>query len=92
MIRSFKNKQSRDAYEGKRVRQFQSIQNQIERRLQILDAAGSLVDLRNLPSNHFEALLGDRKGQYSIRINSQWRLCFKWNDNEPYDVEIVDYH
>jgi len=61
--------------------------------MQILDDAASLEDLARLPSNRFEALKGDRQGQYSIRINDQWRLCFRWNeDGEATDVEIVDYH
>jgi proteic killer suppression protein len=69
------------------------IERQAQRRLQILDSAESLLDLRRLPSNRFEALRGDRKGRYSIRINDQWRLCFRWNEaNEATDVEIVDYH
>ena len=92
MIRSFLNQQTRAISEGKTVRKLQAIVKQAERRLQILDSATSLTDLRNLPSNHFEALKGDRKGQYSIRINKQWRICFRWIDNEAYDVEIVDYH
>lgn len=61
------------------------------KRLRILDSATSLQMLAVLPSNRFEALSGDRKGQYSIRVNMQWRICFRWDD-APYDVEIVDYH
>lgn len=79
-------------YEGGRVKDWQNFTEQAERRLQILDNATCLEDLKNLPSNHFEALHGDRKGQFSIRINKQWRVCFKWINQEPYDVEIVDYH
>lgn len=92
MIRGFKNKLSQDFYEGIRINQWQSFQKQAERRLQILDDATCLNDLKNLPSNHFKALQGNRKGEYSIRINMQWRICFKWENNEAYDVEIVDYH
>lgn len=92
MIRSFKNKETRLLYEGKRVKRFQSFVKQAERRLQILDSASDLLDLRNLPSNKFEALVGNRKGQYSVRINSQWRICFRWENDGPHDVEIVDYH
>ena len=92
MIRSFKNKDTQELYSGNCSRRFQSFQKQAERRLQILDTATCLNDLRYLPSNHFEALQGDRKGQYSIRINLQWRICFEWKDNEPNYVEIVDYH
>lgn len=92
MIRSCKNKETEAMYEGRVVRKWLSFRTQIEKRLHILDIATSLDDLRNLPSNHFEALRGKRNGQYSIRINQQWRICFIWVNGEPYDVEIVDYH
>jgi len=93
MKKSFKNKYTQSLYEGEFVKQWNAFKEQAERRLQILDKATSLKDLRGLPSNNFEALQGKRKGQYSIRINIQWRICFKWDDdNSPYDVEIVDYH
>ena len=92
MIKTFKNKETRDLYEGKIIRRWQGFHQQAERRLHILDEATCLNDLRYLPSNHFEALHGDRRGQYSIRINKQWRICFKWIENEPYEVEIIDYH
>ena len=61
-------------------------------KLKNLDSAADLRDLLIPPSNRLEALKGDRKGQFSIRINAQWRVCFKWNDNDAFDVEIVDYH
>ncbi len=92
MIRSFKNKKTKSLYEGERVKDWQNFAEQAERRLQILDNATCLEDLKNLPSNHFEALRGNRKGQFSIRINKQWRVCFKWINQEPHDAEIVDYH
>lgn len=92
MIRSFRNKDTEALYNGKVVKRWLSIQKQAEKRLQILDMAIHLDDLRNLPSNRFESLKGDRKGQYSIRVNLQWRVCFRWIENEPHDVEIVDYH
>ncbi len=92
MIRTFKNKATEDFYLGKRVKQWQVFQKQAERRLQILDEATCLDDLKYLPSNHFEALRGNKKGQFSIRINLQWRICFKWINDEAHDVEIVDYH
>ncbi|MBA3239350.1 MAG: type II toxin-antitoxin system RelE/ParE family toxin [Parachlamydiaceae bacterium] len=92
MIKSCKTKDTQTLYEGKTVKKWLSIHSQIERRLQILDMATSLNDLRNLPSNQFEALKGDRSGQYSIRINLQLRICFLWVNGEPHDVEIVDYH
>jgi proteic killer suppression protein len=68
------------------------IQDRILRKLSILDTAKAVDDLRNPPGNHLEGLLHDRKGQMSIRINSQWRICFVWNDGEVENVEIVDYH
>jgi toxin HigB-1 len=92
MIRSFKDKNTKALYNGKTVKKWKSFSRQAEKRLLILDMATSLDDLRNLPSNRFEALKGRRKGQYSIRINSQWRICFRWVKGEPLNVEIVDYH
>ncbi len=70
----------------------QGIQRVTMRKLLVLDAAESLNDLRVPPSNYLEALKGKREGQYSIRINKQWRICFKWREGNVYDVEIVDYH
>ena len=94
MIKSFKDKKTRAFAEGVFVRQFEAFKQQAERRLRILEAATVLIDLAQLPSNRFEALSGDRKGQYSIRINQQWRICFVWpsESDGPEDVEIVDYH
>lgn len=92
MIKSFRGKRTETLYNGRRVKEFQVITTQAERRLQILDNATSLQDLRNLPSNRFEALRGDRLGQYSIRINDQRRICFEWENGDAYNVEIVDYH
>ena len=92
MIRSFKNKDTRKSYDGDRVKKWHGFINQAERRLEILDSATCIEDLMSLPSNQFEALTGDKKGQYSISINMQWRVCFEWIDNEPHSVEIVDYH
>lgn len=94
MILSYRNKRTKDFAEGKRVRDFESFRRQAEKRLDILEAATSLADLRALPSNALEALKGDREGQYSIRINMQWRICFEWPDGQsgPSNVEIVDYH
>ncbi len=91
MIKSFKNKDSEAIFIGLTVKKWLAFQNQIERRMQILDMAVTLEDLKNLPSNRFESLKGNRKGQYSIRINQQWRICFKWFEGEVHDVEIVDY-
>ena len=93
MIVSFKDKRTREFAEGNRVKAFTSIQRKAEMKLDQLNAATSLVDL-NLPGNRLEALKGDRKGQYSIRINDQWRICFGWSKGSPgpINVEIVDYH
>lgn len=92
MIRGFKDRKTRALFEGKRVRKFQGFEDQAVRRLTILHNAEKLEDLANLRSNRFEALSGDRKSQYSIRVNRQWRICFRWAEDGPYDVEIVDYH
>ena len=72
--------------------QWKSIAKATARKLDMVDAAVSLSDLRSLPGNRLEALKGDRKGQYSIRVNDQWRVCFRWSAEGPADVEIVDYH
>ena len=94
MILSYRDKRTKDFAEGRRVRDFESFRRQAEKRLDILDAATSLADLRALSSNALEGLKGDRKGQCSIRINMQWRICFEWPDGQagPSNVEIVDYH
>lgn len=79
---------------GERVRDFHAFKDQAERRLDILETAVNRNDLMKLPSNRFEALGGDRKGQFSIRINQQWRVCFEWPDDyeKPFNIEITDYH
>lgn len=79
---------------GERVKRFQAIKEQAERRLDILETALGKDDLMKLPSNRFEALGGNRKGQFSIRINQHWRVCFEWPDDHdrPFNIEIVDYH
>ena len=94
MILSYRDKRTKDFAEGRRVRDFESFRRQAEKRLDILDAATSLADLRALSSNALEGLKGDRKGQYSIRINVQWRICFEWPDGQagPSNFEIVNYH
>jgi len=91
MIRNFKCKQTQSLYEGGKPKQFRSFQAQAERNLEMLDTAVELFDLRSPPGNMLEKLSGDRSGQYSIRINKQWRICFVWLD-EPTEVEITDYH
>ena len=92
MIQSFKDKKAEKLYCGEFVPEYSGFERQSVRRLQILDSATALDDLKKLPSNRFEALKGDRKGQYSIRINRQWRMCLKWYDDRPQEVEITDYH
>ena len=92
MIRSFKDRETRRFFEGRRVATFHGFANQAARRLTLLDSAETLGDLAALPSNRLEALRGNRAGQYSIRLNAQWRICFRWTDDGPSDVEIVDYH
>ena len=92
MIRGFKDRMTQRFFAGQRVRKFQGFADQAARRLIVLDSAESLQDLTALRSNRFESLSGDRAGQCSIRINRQWRICFSWEEDRPYDVEIVDYH
>jgi proteic killer suppression protein len=92
MIQSFKCKDTRALYEGKTPRKFRSFATIAERKLAQLEAAQTLEFMRAPPGNHLEALKGDRKGQYSVRINDQWRICFVWTEVGPKDVEIVDYH
>lgn len=93
MIISFKDKRTREFAEGNRVKAFFGFERKAEMRLDELESATSLLDL-DLPGNRLEALKGDRKGQYSIRINDQWRICFEWPKGTPgpANVEIVDYH
>jgi proteic killer suppression protein len=92
VIKSFADRDTQALYQGERVRRFDGFRDQAEKRLQILRRARSLQDLRGLPSNRLEALAGDREGQFSIRINRQWRICFRWHEGDAWDVEIVDYH
>ena len=92
MIKSYRDKKTRTFADGDFVKEFQGFSRQAEKRLEILDAAMNLNVLAVLPSNRFEALGGDRKGQYSIRINKRWRICFEWPDDGPENVEITDYH
>ena len=92
MILSFKCKDTQALYEGKSPRRFKAFLLVAERKLSQLDAAQTLDFMKAPPGNHLEALKGDRKGQHSVRINVQWRICFVWTDTGPIDVEIVDYH
>ena len=88
MIKSFKDKNKQKLYSGKIVKEFSGFERQAIRMLQILDNATSLDDLRGLPSNRFEVLKGNRKGGYSISINMQWRVTFKWYQDNPQEVGI----
>jgi proteic killer suppression protein len=92
MIRSFRDRRTADFAAGKRVKAFQAFERQAQKRLRILADAERIEDLAALPSNRFEALGGDRAGQFSIRVNSQWRICFTFRDGDAFDVEITDYH
>ena len=94
MILSYKDKRTLAFANGEFVREFQGFDRQAWKRLDILEAATSLTDLGQLPSNRLEALKADRAGQFSIRINMQWRICFEWPPGAagPSNVEIVDYH
>ena len=92
MIRSFRDRKTERFFGGQVVQDFQAFADQAARRLTILDNAEALRDPAGLPSNRLESLTGDRTGAYIIQINRQWRICFRWGDDGPYDVEIVDYH
>jgi len=93
MIKSFSCKETKKLFNREFSRKLpQDIQRAGRRKLEMLDAAEVLQDLRIPPSNRLEKLSGDRKGQYSIRINDQWRICFEWRRGDAYNVEIVDYH
>ncbi|MDR8365720.1 type II toxin-antitoxin system RelE/ParE family toxin [Pseudomonas sp. JL3] len=92
MIVSFKCSETEYLFRSGKTRMWSAILSVVERKLTMLDAAAVLMDLRSPPGNRLEALEGDRKGQHSIRINAQWRICFVWGLNGPENVEIVDYH
>jgi len=92
MILSFRNADTEALAQGRRVRRFVNIETVARRKLRQLQIAGRLDDLRVPPGNRLEALQGDRAGQHSIRINDQYRLCFRWTGTGAEDVEIVDYH
>ena len=92
MIRSFKCDKTEALSKGHSVKQFVNIARVARRKLRQLEIANRLDDLRVPPGNHLEALKGNRTGQHSIRINDQWRLCFRWTDSGAEEVEIVDYH
>lgn len=93
MIKSFADREAERLFRRERVKRFgANLQRVALRKLRMLDAATALDDLRIPPANRLEKLKGDRSGQYSIRINRQWRICFRWQGGDTHDVEIVDYH
>ena len=92
MFQSFRSKDTEQLFRYQRTKRFRAFERVALRKLLQLHAATELKVLASPPGNQLEALRGDRKGQHSIRINQQWRICFVWNDGHAYDVEIVDYH
>jgi proteic killer suppression protein len=92
MIQSFQCKDTQALFEGQTVARFVNIRSVAERKLAMLHRSARLDDLRIPPNNRLEALKGNRNGQYSIRINDQWRLCFRFESGHVFDVEVVDYH
>lgn len=92
MIKSFADKDTEALFNGRRVRRLEAVTESARRKLELLEAATELAFLRAVPGNRLEALSGKRKGQYSIRVNDRWRVCFIWSRGDAYSVEIVDYH
>ncbi len=93
MIRSFADKQTEAIFNREPVKRFSlEVQHKAHRKLLLLEAADLLADLLVPPGNRLEKLVGDRAGQYSIRVNKQWRICFRWEEGIAFDVELVDYH
>lgn len=93
MIRTFRDKETEKVFRREASQKFSAaLQHQAQRKLAVLDGAETLQDLRIPPGNRLEKLRGDREGQYSIRINDQWRICFKWSEGDADEVEITDYH
>lgn len=93
MIRSFGNKDTERIWQGQYTKRIdRTIQRTTLRKLELIDAATSVEDLRAPPGNRLEKLIGYRRGRYSIRVNNQWRICFTWRDKGAHDVELIDYH
>jgi proteic killer suppression protein len=92
MIKSFGDRDTESLFRGRRVLRWRNIESVAMRKLAMLNRAGRIDDLRIPPNNRLEKLKGNRKDQWSIRINDQWRVCFRWLDADAHDVEIVDYH
>jgi proteic killer suppression protein len=92
VIRSFRSKETEKVFRREFSRKLQGLERAARRRLEYLDAAKALSEIAAVPGYHLEALAGDRKGQYSMRINDPWRICFAWKNGDAFDVEIADYH
>lgn len=92
MIKSFRSRETEQLHRREHVKRFRAFERVAQRKLRQLDVATDLRDLSSPPGNNLEALKGDRRGQHSIRINQQWRICFIWRAGDAYEVEIVDYH
>jgi proteic killer suppression protein len=92
VITTFADEETRKIFDGKRSRRYAVLQRVMERKLRMLNRARTVDDLREPPGNRLERLRGDRAGQYSIRVNDQFRVCFEWRDDNAYEVQIVDYH
>ena len=92
MIRTFADADCESLFLGETPKRFTNIANVARRKLDMIDGALRVIDLQAPPGNRLEKLKGDRNGQYSIRINDQWRICFSWREGDAYEVEIVDYH
>ena len=92
MIRSFKDRDTARLFDDEPIARFRTIERQARRKLLYLHRVRTIQDLIVPPGNRLEALRGGRKGQHSIRINDQWRICFRWKDGDAHDVEVVDYH
>ena len=93
MIKSFRDRDTERLFNRKPVRRLREVERAARRKLEMVDAAENLDNLRLPPGNHLEVLKGDRKGQHSLRVNDTWRICFVWgDDNSAYDVEVCDYH
>ena len=92
MIRTFADRDTERLFQRERITRFRAFERIALRKLRVLDAAANVTDLRVPPGNRLEKLKGDREGQWSIRINDQWRICFNWENGDAFDVEIVDYH
>ncbi|MFQ5720139.1 MAG: type II toxin-antitoxin system RelE/ParE family toxin [Acidobacteriota bacterium] len=92
MVKSFRCRETEKLFQRRYSRKFSAIRRAALKKLLIVDAAGALSDLRVPPANRLEKLSGGRRGQHSVRVNDQWRICFRWKAGDAYDVEIVDYH